>query len=128
VHAHLSIFLDGVALAIPRHIGIIELTPTSECHYPLHTHDASGMLHTHAATPTLFTLGQFFAIWGQPLQRSNVAGLSGLPVKVYVTDAGVAREFTGDDLGSLQLLSHREITIQVGTAIAQIPQFTWTGE
>jgi len=128
VHTHLSIFLDGVALALPGEVGIVTLTPTTECHYPLHTHDATGLVHAHATAQTLFTLGQFFAVWGQPLQRDNVAGLVGLPVVVYVTDAGVARVYTGDDLQGLQLLSHREITIQIGTPIAQIPQFTWTGE
>src|SRR5512144_1077934 len=30
VHSHLSIFLDGVALAIPDDIGIVQLTPTTE--------------------------------------------------------------------------------------------------
>lgn len=129
IHSHLSIFLDGVALMIPPEIGNVQLTPSTDCHYPLHTHDSSGMLHSHTtARTTIYTLGEFFAIWGEPLQRTNVAGLTGLPVTVYVTDAGVARVFTGDDLGSIQLLSRREITIQVGTPITQIPQFTWTGE
>jgi hypothetical protein len=127
VHTHLSIFLNGEALAVPAMIGFVALSPTTECHYPLHTHDATGLLHVHATTQTFFTLGQFFSVWGQPLQRDNIAGLVGLPVVAYVTDNGVAREATGD-LTALQILSHREITIQVGTPIASIPQFTWTGE
>jgi len=127
VHTHLSIFLNGEALAVPAMVGIVAESPTTECHYPLHTHDATGLLHAHATTQTFFTLGQFFGIWGQPLQRDNIAGLVGLPVAVYVTDGGVVRESTGD-LAALQILSHREITIQVGTPVASIPQFTWTGE
>jgi hypothetical protein len=127
VHAHLSILLNGEALAIPGHIGIVELTPTTECHYPLHTHDRTGMVHLHATAPTDFTLGQFFAIWGQPLERDNVAGFVGIPATVYVVDDGVASEYTGD-LATLQLISHRHITIQLGTPIAEIPQFVWTGE
>jgi len=127
VHSHLSIFLNGEALAVPAMVGIVEQSPTTECHYPLHTHDATGMAHAHATTQTFFTLGQFFRIWGQPLQRDNIAGLVSLPVVVYVTDNGVVRESTGD-LAALQILSHREITIQVGTPIASIPRFTWTGE
>lgn len=127
VHAHLSIFLDGEALAVPGEVGMVSLSPTTECHYPIHTHDASGVVHTHATMQTFFTLGEFFDIWGEPLQRDNIAGLAGLPVVVYVTDDGVVREYTGE-LANLQLLSHREITIQVGTPVAAVPQFTWTGE
>lgn len=127
VHSHLSIFLNGEALAVPSLVGIVEQSPTTECHYPLHTHDATGLVHAHATTQTFFTLGQFFRVWGQPLQRDNIAGLASLPVVVYVTDDGVVRESTGD-LAALQILSHREITIQLGTPIASIPQFTWTGE
>ena len=89
-------------------------------------YDATGLVHSHATTQTIFTLGQFSRIWGQPLQRDNVAGLVGLPVVVYATDNGIVREYTGA-LADLQLLSKREITIQVGTPIAAIPQFSWTG-
>ncbi|HJR69286.1 MAG TPA: hypothetical protein VKA43_04545 [Gammaproteobacteria bacterium] len=127
VHAHLSIFLNGEALAVPATIGFVAQSPTTECHYPLHTHDPTGLLHAHATMETFYTLGQFFSVWGQPLQRDNIAGLVGLPVVVYVTDNGVVRESTGD-LTALQLLSHREITIQVGTPVASIPQFSWTGQ
>ena len=126
VHTHLSIFLNGQALAVPSHAGIVEQSPTTECHYPVHTHDSTGLVHSHATAQTIFTLGQFFRVWGQPLQRDNVAGLVGLPVVVYATDNGVVREYTGA-LADLQLLSKREITIQVGTPIAAIPQFSWTG-
>jgi hypothetical protein len=129
VHAHVSIFLNGDPLAVPSDIGIVELSPTTECHYPVHTHDSSGLVHLHANTPTEFTLGQFFSIWGQPLERDNdnIAGLVGLPAVVYITDDGLAREHTGD-LAAIQLISHREITIQVGTPIATIPQYVWAGD
>ena len=125
VHTHLSIFLDGVALAVPADIGIVgEDTPT-ECFYPVHTHDRSGKIHIEAAAPAMFTLGQLFAIWGQPLSPDNVAGLTGKPVAIYVTDQnGVVTQAVGN-WGDLELLSHREITIQVGTAVEAIPNYTW---
>ena len=126
VHAHLSIFLGGQALAVPPEVGIVELTATSTCHYNIHTHDASGRLHVEAAQPDRFTLGQFFHIWGQPLARDDIAGLVGLPVVVYVTDDGVVSEYTGD-LAEIELRSHRLITIQVGMPpITEVPNFTWT--
>jgi len=129
VHFHLSIILNGDALAVPSHIGIVESSATSECFYSLHTHDDSGKVHVEAPAPRTFTLAQLFAIWGQPLARDNVAGMPGLPVKVFVVEDGAttATEFTGD-IGSLDLASHRDITLQVGTSIAAIPTFTWFGK
>lgn len=127
VHSHLSIFLNGEALAVPRPIGIIEPTATTGCTYPIHTHDMSGRIHVEAPAPATFTLGQLFAIWGQPLTSSDIAGLMGMPVVVYVTDNGVVTQNTGD-WSAIELTSHREITIQVGTPITEIPNFTWTGD
>jgi hypothetical protein len=126
VHTHLSIILNGEALAVPGQIGIVSTGPTTDCHYVLHTHDSSGKLHVEAAAQAVFTLGQFFGIWGQPLESSNIAGLSGMPVKVYIVDNGVVSE-VADNWASIELKSHRLITIVVGTAITEIPNFTWNG-
>jgi hypothetical protein len=125
VHTHLSIFLNGEQLAIPTHAGFVEGT-TNDCHYPLHTHDWSGLVHVHATAAGTFTLGQFFSIWGQPLSSTDVAGLVGMPVRVFVTENGVATENTGD-WSAIELTSRRHITIQVGTDITEIPQYTWIG-
>jgi len=124
VHSHLSIFLNGEALAVPGDVGIVQTGAGTECFYSLHTHDKSGKLHVEAAAAGTFTLGQFFAIWGEPLDTTNIAGLTGMPVVVYVTDDGVVTKATGD-WHDIELKSHREITIQVGTAITEIPNFTW---
>jgi hypothetical protein len=126
VHAHLSIILNGDALALPADIGIVEQSATTQCYYSLHTHDSSGKIHAEAPEPRTFTLGQLFAIWGEPLGRDNVAGMAGLPVTVYVVEDGAATEYT-DDLAALELESHRDITIQIGTPITEIPTFTWNG-
>jgi hypothetical protein len=127
VHAHLSIILNGGALAIPSHIGIVDTSPTTDCFYSLHTHDRSGKIHVEAPEQRRFTLGQVFAIWGQPLGRDDVAGMPGLPVRVYVVENGVAYEYPGD-LAALEISSHSDITIQIGTTIAAIPTFTWFGD
>jgi hypothetical protein len=123
VHSHLSIFLNGEALAVPGEIGIID--GATSCYYSIHTHDMSGKLHVEAAAPATFTLGQFFALWGEPLENTNIAGLVGMPVVIYVTDNGVVTEATGD-WHAIELKSHREITIQVGTPITEIPNFHWS--
>ncbi len=126
VHTHVSIFLNGEALAIPREIGIVQTGANAQCFYSIHTHDLSGKIHIEGAAAGTFTLGQLFSIWGQPLETTNIAGLVGMPVKVYVTDDGTVTEATGD-WHTIELASHREITIQVGTAITAIPNYTWSG-
>jgi len=126
VHTHLSIYLNGQALAVPSHIGIVDTSPTSHCNYTTHTHDLTGVVHVEAPVAGTYTLGQFFAIWGQPLSYTDVAGNPGVPVVVYVTDNSVVTEYSGD-LTAIELLSHREITIQLGTPISEIQRYTWTG-
>jgi hypothetical protein len=50
-----------------------------------------------------------------------------MPIRVFVTDNnGVVTEATGN-WADIELLSHREITIQVGTPIAEVPNFSWNG-
>jgi hypothetical protein len=125
IHTHLSIFMNGQALAIPANVGIIQ-TPTVDCHYYVHTHDHSGKIHMEAPVPTNFTLGNLFAIWGMPLTTSNVAGITGVPLTaVYITENNTVTPFTGDPT-TIPMLSHRHIAIVLGTPITQVPFFTWT--
>ena len=126
VHTHVSIFLNGEQLAVPGQVGIVSTGPSTDCHYEIHTHDSSGKIHVEAPASGVFTLGQLFAIWGQPLESANVAGLMNMPVVIYLTDNGVAAIEEGDPK-AIELKSHREITIQVGTAIPEIPRYTWNG-
>jgi hypothetical protein len=125
VHTHLSIFLDGVAIAVPGRVGFVSLQPSGTCFYSIHTHDHTGKLHIEAAAPGTFTLGQFFAIWGMPLETDNVAGITGKPIVVYSTDQATVTRVT-TDWKAIELTSHKEVTIQIGTPIAEIPNFTWS--
>jgi hypothetical protein len=126
VHTHVSIFLNNEALSVPADVGIVPAAPQGRCFYGIHTHDKSGKIHVEADAPGTFTLGQLFAIWGQPLTNTNIAGLTGMPVSVYVTDNGTVTEAL-DNWQDIELTSHREITIAVGTPITEIPNITWSG-
>jgi hypothetical protein len=68
VHARLTIRVDGQAQTIPATIG-----QRQTCIYWLHTHSTEGVIHIEAPAPTTFTLGQFFDVWGQPLDATHVA-------------------------------------------------------
>lgn len=64
-HPHLTIEVDGAGENIPADIGIL---PT--CMGETHTHDSSGTIHVEAASSSKeFNLGQFFAVWGQSIER-----------------------------------------------------------
>jgi hypothetical protein len=124
IHSHLSIYMNGVQMALPSQVGIV---PT--CTYDLHTHDRSGVIHVEADVPATYTLGQFFTLWGQPLANGNVAGLTDPSMVVYVNDAdGTAgpQVYSGD-VTQLELAQHREITIVLGAvAPPSLQTYDWS--
>ena len=67
IHADLAIYVDGQKVPIPANTGI-----SPECMKALHTHDDTGTIHIESPTLTEFTLGDFFAVWGQPLSASQI--------------------------------------------------------
>jgi len=58
VHPWLRIIINGQNIEVPADIGL-----TSSCTQPVHTHDASGIIHIESETNTNFTLQDFFNIW-----------------------------------------------------------------
>ncbi|CAN7735199.1 hypothetical protein LJR267_009186 [Paraburkholderia hospita] len=126
-YSHLSIYLNGRPLALPANIGTVAPTMVAQtgCAYALHTDDETGKIRMDASSNASYTLGQFFAIWGQPLTSTNVAGLTGMPVAIYVNNGGQLTKYTGDP-ASLVLPAHGEVTIQIGSPLGQIPTFAWT--
>ena len=124
IHAHLGIFQNGQPLAVPSHIGIVA---TPACTYATHTHDRSGVIHVESAVapPTPYTLGELFAIWGQTLSATEVAGITDPSIVVYVNDNGSVAQWTGN-IGDIELLAHREITIQIGTPLSELPTYDFT--
>lgn len=118
LHTHLSIFKDGQRLAIPRNVGL------QGCAYELHTHDASGILHVETDIAKKFTLGQFFAVWGQPLTAGNVAGLTGASIEVFVVDGNVISKVDGN-WADIELTAHRSINIVIGERPEKLPTYRW---
>jgi hypothetical protein len=119
LHAHLTIIKDGVTQRIPQEIGL------TGCAYELHTHDNSGMIHVETAVAKKFTLGQFFAVWGEPLTRMNVAGLGGQGERFFTNDGDTKLVEVMDDPNAIELISHRSIYIVIGTVPATLPKNGW---
>lgn len=127
IHSHLAVVLNGQLLQVPVNIGRVVPTATAPgCLYQLHNHDLGGRIHIEGTTPFNATLGNWFHIWGQPLARDNVGGITGMPIVFYVTDNGVVTRWD-DDPALIELQSHRLITIQIGTQLTELPNFIWTG-
>jgi hypothetical protein len=119
IHAHLTIFVDGVPRQVPAGIGIappydVERTGSgtfiarATCFMWLHTHSADGIIHTESPIQRTYTLGDFFDIWGQPLSRVRVG-----PARGPVTALFDGRVFTGDPR-RIPLLAHAQIQLEVG--------------
>jgi hypothetical protein len=93
IHVHLAVYVGGVPRPVPAGIGLVGIrerdTPSGPfydaggCYYALHTHAQDGVVHVEGAAPRTYTLGQVFAVWGQPLTRHRVGPARG-PVTAYV--------------------------------------------
>ena len=128
IHVHLTLIANGQQRAIPIAIGVDNpfilqnFVVAAGCYYWLHTHDATGIVHVEAPVTTTFNLGQFFAVWGEPLSSSNVAGFSGT-VTAYVDST----LYTGD-LGAIDFQERRQITLIVGTVPDTIPVYAFPAD
>jgi hypothetical protein len=123
IHQHLAIFNHGKPVGIPEDVG----RPLfANCFYWLHTHTPDGVIHVESPTFRTYTLGEFFAVWGQPLSRANVAGAKPRPgekTTVWV-DGNL---FTGDP-AKIELTQHLDVTIDVGPpAKRPVPYTAWNG-
>ena len=118
-HAHLDVIVNGQRVAVPAGVGIAEPVDTGHgtfgrvANSPLHTHDASGIVHVEADRPGAYTLGQFFDEWGVRLDRSCVGGYcsgGGAELRTYVD--GHRR---GGDPRRIVLGDHQEIALVFGS-------------
>ncbi len=77
-HEHLDVFVHGKRVTVPARSGSTRPGSSSP---PLHTHDASGVIHVESPTERAFSLGEFFDVWGVLFTRDCIGG----PVHVSAT-------------------------------------------
>jgi hypothetical protein len=137
VHAHLDVFVNGKPERVPAAIGINIKDPgvhvfmaqdgskvyggirlcRKPCISPLHTHDATGILHTESAAPVANRLGQFFTEWGVRLTRTCVGGYCRAgTIRIFVN----GKRYAGDPRAIL-LTNKKEIAVVIGTPPKKIP-------
>jgi hypothetical protein len=108
---HLELFAARRVVLIPPGVGIAPPRKRTgayvrggRCSYPLRTREPTGVIEVAGTA----TLGQFFAIWGQPLGRNEMAGFRGR-VRAYVNGRAWAK-----DPRAIPLHRHAQIVLEVG--------------
>ena len=137
-HAHLDVFVDGEPIVVPAGIGINIDDPEVKrfkdaddavsyggirrcrkpCISPLHTHDATGIIHTESNRPEPNTLGQLFTEWGVRLGESCV-GEHCRPERIAFYVNGKPYQ---QDPRAIELTDRKEIAIAIGTPPSPIPK------
>ena len=95
---------------VPERLGIRD-----GCPYWLHTHDANGLIHIEAPSPPEFRLGQFFAIWGEPLSERRL--LDAAPEAGRGVRALVDGNLNQGDPADIPLTDSDVIVLQHGTSL-----------
>jgi hypothetical protein len=118
IHAHLTVFVNGAPRQIPAAIGIpgAQAQATAQgpyigsgtCFYWLHSHAADGIIHIESPVHRVFTLGNFFDEWGQPLGPGRVGPATGHVVAIYN-----GQVYQGNPR-DIPLRAHAQIQLEVG--------------
>jgi len=116
IHAHLELFYEGQAITVPANLGIDYSAGRIS---PLHTHDATGIIHIESPEVKPYYLGQFLTEWGLQNGSGCLAGQCppAHPVAVYVNGSP-----SPIPLEKVEITAHAEIAVVVGTPPATIPK------
>jgi hypothetical protein len=129
IHAHLAVYDTGRLYALPAGIGIPGSSPQAtqdgpvagpgRCIYWLHTHTSDGIIHIESPTRRIYTLGDFFAVWRQPLSADRIARLHGT-VRAWLN----GRPWHASPR-AIPLLPHADIQLQIGRPAAPLMRVDW---
>jgi hypothetical protein len=124
IHTHLAVYVNGALRPISPGIGIVApvaqqtangpFYSATNCYYWLHVHTQDGVIHVESPTTRSYTLGQFFAVWGQPLTTTQVGQAKGT-VTVYVNGHRYLQPPATIPLGSRE-----NIQLDVGTVVPPV--------
>ena len=131
IHAHLQVYVNGKPRTLPAAIGMVgpvaEQTPygpfygAQQCYYWLHTHASDGVIHIESPSVRVYTLGNFFDEWNQPLSRTEVAAAKGT-VTAFLNDKPWTQSPT-----AIPLLPHASIQLDVGSPVVPPHEISWAG-
>jgi hypothetical protein len=125
------VYVDGRPRALPGAIGLVgpvaqqtafgPFYGARQCYYWLHTHTSDGVIHVESPSVRLYTLGNFFDEWRQPLGRTQVAGEKG-KVTAFVDGKPWKK-----DPRAIPLVPHAVIQLDVGSPFVPPHPVSWAG-
>jgi hypothetical protein len=126
IHVHVAIFIEGQPYQVPYGAGVGRPLQVSEdsdgpfvedgaCFYWLHTHTEDGVVHIESPARRDFTLGDFFAIWQEPISATEVGPGRG-NVIAYVNGERVT-----SNPAEIPLTQHALIQLNVGVDVPLVP-------
>jgi len=131
IHAHLQFYVNGQPRALPAGIGLIvpvgQQTPAGAfygatlCYWWLHTHASDGIIHIESPTAHIYTLGNFFDEWRQPLGASQAG-----PVKGSITAFVNGARISGNPR-DIPLKAHEVIQVDVGVPVVPFQNVSFAG-
>ena len=74
-HTDLTISSGAASVQIPLGIGI-----STFCLEPVHTHEANGRIHIESDTARLYSIGDFFRVWGKSFGNPTAMHVNGTAV------------------------------------------------
>jgi hypothetical protein len=120
IHAHIQVYVNGEQRLIPPSIGFGS-HDGSFCISWLHTHDTSGVVHIESPVQRVYTLGDFFDVWGVTLTSGQVASETGT-ITAYLNG-----ELVTTDIRLIPLESHNLVQLDVGSPVVSPQPFTFPG-
>lgn len=129
IHTHLTIFVNGKPRQVPPAIGIPGAVAQQTSAGPfigsgtrfywLHTHAADGIIHIESPVQRVYTLGEVFDEWGQPLGPAQAG-----PAKGHITAIYNGRAYRGNPR-DIPLAAHAQIQLEVGSPLVAPTSITW---
>ena len=120
--AHIELFARRLVVIVPAGIGVVPprvrrgaYVLHGRCSYPLRTRGPTGVIEL--VRGSTLTLGDLFAVWGQPLSGSRLAGFSGT-VSAFVG----GRRWRGDPR-AIPLTPHTQIVLETGGYVPPHPRY-----
>ena len=90
------------------------------CYYWLHTHAPDGVIHIESPTERVYTLGQFFDEWHQPLTGTQIGTITGKAT--WIVNGKLWKKSPRD----IPLIPHENIQANIGQPAVPYKPVNWS--